>query len=99
MVVEDTQVCKQSLLVGWTDYTKAHDRVPHHCLCFTPISSMLNPTAGYYCLHVVEPLNHILYMDDLKLFAQDEDSLESMMQVVDEGSQTIGMSLGCGSAG
>ena len=29
MVVEDAQVRKQSLLVGWIDYTKAHKRVPH----------------------------------------------------------------------
>ena len=78
---------------------KNHNRVPHHCLCITPISSLLNPTAGYHCLHVVEPLNHILYMNDLKLFALDEDSSECMMQVADEGSQAIGMSLGCGSAG
>ena len=55
---------------------------------------MLNPTAGYHCLHVEEPLTHILYMDDLKLFAQDEDALESMMQVVDVRSQAIGMNLG-----
>jgi len=161
MVVEDAQVHKQSLSVGWIDYTKAYDRVPHQwiklvlksiraprmvtrtirsliplwkttfelgkgedqvtfevklkrglfqgdslspllfCLCIAPISSMLNPAAGYHCLHVEEPLTHILYMDDLKLFTRDKDALEDMMKVVDEGSQAIGMSLGlrkCGVA-
>jgi len=33
-------------------------------------------------------------MDDLKLFAQDKNALESMMQVVYVRSQAIGMSSG-----
>ena len=71
------------------------------CLFSVPISSILNPAAGYHCLHVEEPLTHILYMDDLKLFARDDDALEDTTKVVDEGLQAIGMSLGlqkCGIA-
>ena len=154
MVTEDARVRKQGLSVGWIDYTKAYDRVPHgwirtvlrtikapkmvtrtikkltplwvttfeaatsdqqiefdvqlgrglfqgdslspllFCLCITPITSMLLSIVGYKCLHVEEAITHLFYMDDLKLFARDNEALEVMLSIVDEGSQAVGMSLG-----
>ena len=61
------------------------------CLFSVPISSILNPAAGYHCLHVEEPLTHILYMDDLKLFARDNDVLEDIMKVVTSDRNELGI--------
>ena len=36
-------------------------------------------------------VNHLLFMDDLKLYASDEDELESLVNVVDGYSRDIGM--------
>ncbi|XP_065891739.1 uncharacterized protein [Dysidea avara] len=71
------------------------------CLCISPITSMLNDLNGYKCLHVEEPITHIFYMDDLKLFANTPETIEEMFTMVDEGSKAVGMSLGlrkCGVA-
>jgi hypothetical protein len=39
-------------------------------------------------------VNHLLFMDDLKLYASDEDELESLVNVVDGYSRDIGMEFG-----
>ena len=39
-------------------------------------------------------INHLLFMDDLKLFAKSEKELESSMQTVRIGSDDIGMKFG-----
>jgi len=52
---------------------------------------MLNPAAGYHCLHVEEPLTHTLHMDDLKLFTRDDDALEDIMKVVTSDRNELGV--------
>ncbi|XP_045460973.1 uncharacterized protein LOC123671267 [Harmonia axyridis] len=39
-------------------------------------------------------INHQLYMDDLKLFAANEDQMRRLLEIVSSFSQTIGMELG-----
>jgi len=56
IVVEDAQVRKQSLLVGWIDYTKAHDRVPHHQWIKLVLKSIRAPWMVAMIIHSLIPL-------------------------------------------
>ena len=64
------------------------------CLCTNPITSMLLGTEGYQCLHAEEPIMHLFYVDDFKLFARNSEALGRMTEMVIEGSHAIGISVG-----
>ena len=63
------------------------------CLCLIPLSAELNKT-GYGYKIDNESINHLFYMDDLKLFAKDDDNLEGLLQTVKSFSDDIGMKFG-----
>ena len=48
-------------------------------------------TARYKFSKSQEKINHLMYMDDIKLFAKNEKELESLIQTVRIYSQDIGM--------
>ncbi len=48
-------------------------------------------TAGYKLSKLQEKNNHLMYMDDIKLFAKNEKELETLIQTVRIYSQNIGM--------
>ena len=50
--------------------------------------------AGYRLAKDVTPINHLLFMDDLKLYGANKDQLDSLIQVVRIFSQDIKMSFG-----
>ena len=50
--------------------------------------------AGYKLAKDMKPMNHLLFMDDLKLYGASKDQLDSLVQVVRIFSQDIKMSLG-----
>ncbi len=51
------------------------------CMALTPLSNMLNQTGlGYKCYG--RTINHLLYMDDLKLYAANDEQLETLLQTV-----------------
>ena len=50
-------------------------------------------TAGYKHCKSQEEINHLMYMDDSKLFAKNEKELETLIQTVRIYSQDIGMEL------
>lgn len=62
------------------------------CLSIIPISTALEMTPGYQCAHL--RLMHLLYMDDLKVYAEDPKSLEAALKTVDRVSGAVGMKLG-----
>ena len=67
-----------------------------------PLSLVLRKmTAGYRLAKDVTPINHLLFMDDLKLYGANKDQLDSLIQVVRIFSQDIKMLLGgrCGIKG
>lgn len=68
------------------------------CLALNPLSYMLNSTDKGYAIKTGgaenSTLTHLLYMDDLKLFAQNEDKLRSLIAVTKEFSDDIQMSFG-----
>ena len=50
--------------------------------------------AGYRLAKDMTPINHLLFMDDLKLYGANKDQLDSLIQVVRIFSQNIKMSFG-----
>ncbi|KAI5732287.1 hypothetical protein M8J77_024348 [Diaphorina citri] len=64
------------------------------CLCLMPLSRILNAgTMGYQLVKNEKPINHILYMDDLKLFGKNENELK-MLDLVAGYSIDIKMEFG-----
>ena len=50
--------------------------------------------AGYKLSRSLEKINHMMYMDDIKLFAKNEKELETLIHAVRIYSQDIGMEFG-----
>ena len=154
----------RALSVGWIDFEKAYDRVPHEwvtsvldtvraprwvrstvgrlqpmwrtvmgtrsakgtvrtrpivykrglfqgdalspilfCLAILPLSHALRKLNGYRIRRstVKGSITHMLYMDDLKLYAESPAALTEALSVVDRVSSAVGMKLGlrkCGVA-
>ena len=63
------------------------------CLALAPLSQILNDTGYGYKIHN-RNINHLFYMDDLKLFAKNDNELEGMLQTVKKFSDDIGMTFG-----
>ena len=58
----------------------------------------LNPivrkcTAGYKLSKSQQKINHLMYMDDIKLFDKNEKELEALIQTMRTYSRDIGMEL------
>lgn len=68
------------------------------CLCLNPISNtLLNTKYGFYLKYKgsnICTVNHLLYMDDLKLYAAKEDQLQKLIDLTHSMSTDIGMLLG-----
>ena len=64
-------------------------------VCLLPLTHILRGAApGYHFASNGQKVNHLLFMDDLKLYASNEKSLESLIQVVRVFSNVIGMEFG-----
>ena len=50
--------------------------------------------AGYKLSRSQEKINHLMYMDDIKLFTKNEKELETLIHAVRIQSQDIGMEFG-----
>ena len=59
-----------------------------------PLSLLLHQEPMGYHLHCGMRINHLLYMDDLKLFAKNYREIESLLHAVSIFSRDIGMSFG-----
>ncbi len=61
-------------------------------ICLTPLSIVLRICKGKYQLGKnADALNHLLYMDDLKLYGKDEREIDSLVNTVRVISKDIGM--------
>ena len=64
-------------------------------LALIPLSKLLNDMKDGYHLGKNRPkVNHLLYMDDLKLYAKDKKELDTLIQTVRVFSKDIGMDFG-----
>ncbi len=65
------------------------------CTCTDALSMIPRKvSAGYVMKKDGCKINHLLFMDDLKLFAKDEAEIDSMVQTVRIFSDDIGMQFG-----
>ena len=152
MVLRDSKRRSTNLAMGWIDYRKAYDMIPHswilECikmfgiaknvgnfleksmekwrveltssgqslgqvnikrgifqgdslspllfvLCMIPMTLLLRKmAAGYQFKDSPLKINHLLYMDDLKLYAKDQNQLDTLINTVHIFSSDIGMEFG-----
>ena len=60
-----------------------------------PLNHILRKcTTGYKLSRSQEKINHLIYMDDIRLFAKNEKELETLIHVVRIYSQDTGMEFG-----
>ena len=64
------------------------------CICVAPLSEALRKTKGFQADHQVKPITHLMYMDDLKVYAEDRENLEEVVRLVEKVSGAMGMELG-----
>eukprot|EP00795_Rhopilema_esculentum_P009699 gene9699-biopygen2667 len=62
-------------------------------ICMIPLTEVLRKVKMGYTLDGVK-INHLLFMDDLKLFAKNENEIDSLTSTVNLISQDIGMEFG-----
>ena len=61
-------------------------------ICMVPLTMVLRKVNFHYELgDKVTRLNHLLFMDDLKLFAKSHDQIDSLVKTVQMFSKDIGM--------
>ena len=149
--MKDSKAIKTHLAMGWVDYKKAYDMVPHSLIrevlgdmktsrnvvklilnsmekwktrlecdgnalgtvnikrgifqgdslspllfvmTLVPLTLTLRRMRAGYCFKNLTRINHLLYMDDLKMYAKNRNELESMMNAVRIFSGDIGMQFG-----
>ena len=64
-------------------------------LALTPLSLILRKTnAAYEFSESKEKINHLLFVDDLRLYNRSEKGLDSLVQTVCVFSEDIGMEFG-----
>ena len=63
------------------------------CLALTPLSYELNDTEHRYKIGK-EKMNHLFYMDDLKLYGKNGKELDGLLCTVKKFSDVIGMEFG-----
>ena len=62
-------------------------------ICMIPLSKVLRKAKAGYRLGDVK-INHLLFMDDLKMFAKNKNEIERLVSTVQVISQDIGMQFG-----
>ena len=63
------------------------------CLALIPLSNELNNTSYGYKIFD-RTINHLFYINDLKLFAKNDQDLEGLLNTVKEFGNDIGMEFG-----
>jgi len=59
-----------------------------------PLTLILRKSTAGYDLPKKCKVNHLLFMDDLKVFGKSEDQIDSIVQTVQLFSEDIGMHFG-----
>jgi hypothetical protein len=70
------------------------------CLAINPLTNLLNSTGYGFNIRLnnttLSKLNHLLYMDDIKLYASKKNHILSLLTITENFSNDIGMSFGIG---
>ncbi len=65
-----------------------------YCLCVAPLSYRLRRELGFQSQHNAESTTHLMFVDDLKVFAESGEELDDTLGVVEEISEAMGFELG-----
>ena len=60
-------------------------------ICMIPLTNVLRKAKARYTLGGGEKINHILFMDDLKLYGKNENEIKGLVSTVEVFSQNIGI--------
>ena len=63
-------------------------------ICMVPLTDVLRKAKARYTLGGGEKINHLLFMDDLKLYRKSENEIKGLVTTVEAFSQNIGMEFG-----
>ena len=63
-------------------------------IALIPLTHILRTATPGYEFQTGETINHLLFMDDLKLYSTSEKALDSLIQTVRIFSEDIGMQFG-----
>ena len=64
------------------------------CLALAPLSTLLNETGYGYKTKTGNKVNHLLYMDDLKTFAKNDNKQTGILNTVKKFEDDINMDFG-----
>jgi len=64
------------------------------CLSVTPLSYGLRNTTGYPARFLTNPATHLMFVDDLKVYASGAKALGQSLKVVERITTAIGMKIG-----
>ncbi len=64
------------------------------CLCIAPLSEAVRETDGFHSTHQNGPITHLMFVDDLKVYAESGMMLEAAIGVVENVSGAMGVELG-----
>ncbi len=69
---------------------------PHCCSvsCVVALSDAPRTTNGFRAIHQAEPITHLMFVEDLKVYAEDRIGLEEAVRMVEEVLGAMGMELG-----
>ena len=60
------------------------------CLCVAPLSEALRGTGHFCSTHQNEPMTHIMFVDDLKVYYEGKKELDDTIKVVEGLSRAMG---------
>ena len=64
------------------------------CLCILPLSHALRGLGrGFRAYTLREPITHLLFTDDLKVYVSSSSELQVVVELVDKVSEAMGMTL------
>ena len=69
------------------------------CIAFNSLSALLGMSVYGYRFKVGTTINHLLYMDYIKLYAQNEQNIDSLIHLSRLFSSDFGMTFGLANCG
>ena len=69
------------------------------CIALNPLSVMLDKSTYEYRFKSGTTINHLLYMDNIKLYAKNEQDIESLIHLTRVFSSNIGITFGRANCG
>eukprot|EP00957_Ditylum_brightwellii_P211467 15366198-Ditylum_brightwellii.AAC.3 len=93
-MLEQTKGNRSNLGVAWIYDQKGDSSSPLiFCMALFPFSHILNRAALGFIL-CKNKISHLLYIDNLKLYARNKEELCHALQIVEDFSRDINMSFG-----